>query len=164
MTEPVIELEGVGKSYRFFQMSDVSLRLDAGQILGFVGPNGAGKTTTIRILMGMIGRTAAQSGCSVIRSSRRRRRSRISACLRGHASPGVGDAGVAHALHRVGVRCGLGLCGQASASTCIPSGVALSHGERVKASLLLVLARRRDCCPRRATGLDPVARHRFSPS
>ena len=30
------------------------LRLEAGQIMGFVGPNGAGKSTTIRILMAMV--------------------------------------------------------------------------------------------------------------
>lgn len=54
MTEPLIELHGVVKGYPFFRLSDVALRLEAGQILGFVGPNGAGKTTTIRILMGMI--------------------------------------------------------------------------------------------------------------
>ena len=51
MTEPVIELDGVDKTYRFFRLSDVRLRLEAGQIMGFVGPNGAGKSTTIRILM-----------------------------------------------------------------------------------------------------------------
>jgi ABC-2 type transport system ATP-binding protein len=54
MTEPVIELAGVDKAFRFFRLSDVHLRLDAGQIMGFVGPNGAGKSTTIRILMGMM--------------------------------------------------------------------------------------------------------------
>src|SRR5262245_4986932 len=54
MTEPVIELDGVDKAYRFFQLKDVRLRLEAGQIMGFVGPNGAGKSTTIRILMAMV--------------------------------------------------------------------------------------------------------------
>ena len=54
MTEPVIELDGVDKAYRFFQLKDVRLRLEAGQIMGFVGPNGAGKSTTIRILMSMV--------------------------------------------------------------------------------------------------------------
>ena len=54
MTEPLIEIAGVSKRYRFFQLDDVALRLEAGQIMGFVGPNGAGKSTTIRILLGMI--------------------------------------------------------------------------------------------------------------
>ena len=51
MNTPAIEISGVRKSYRFFALDDVSLRLEQGQIMGFVGPNGAGKTTTIRILM-----------------------------------------------------------------------------------------------------------------
>ena len=51
MTEPVIQLEGVAKAYRLFRLSNVTLSLEAGQILGLVGPNGAGKSTMIRILM-----------------------------------------------------------------------------------------------------------------
>ena len=59
MNEPVIELDGVDKTYRFFRLSDVRLRLEPGQIMGFVGPNGAGKSTTIRILMAMVRPSAA---------------------------------------------------------------------------------------------------------
>jgi ABC-type multidrug transport system ATPase subunit len=44
MTEPVLQLDGVDKAYRFFRLSDIRLRLEAGQIMGFVGPNGAGKS------------------------------------------------------------------------------------------------------------------------
>ena len=35
-------------------LTDVSFRVDKGEILGFLGPNGAGKTTTMRILTGFI--------------------------------------------------------------------------------------------------------------
>lgn len=35
-------------------ISDVSLRIQSGEIFGFLGPNGAGKTTTIRILLGFL--------------------------------------------------------------------------------------------------------------
>ena len=50
-----IELSGVGwKAGRSFELKDVSLRVPAGSIYGFLGPNGSGKTTTIRICMGML--------------------------------------------------------------------------------------------------------------
>ena len=35
-------------------LSDLNLRVEPGEILGFLGPNGAGKSTTVRILTGMI--------------------------------------------------------------------------------------------------------------
>ncbi|MDH4291383.1 MAG: ATP-binding cassette domain-containing protein, partial [Dehalococcoidia bacterium] len=38
-------------------VEDVTLAVEAGEVLGFLGPNGAGKTTTIRILAGMIAPT-----------------------------------------------------------------------------------------------------------
>ena len=54
MSEPVIELAGVDKAYRFFRLTGLNLQLEAGQVMGLVGPNGAGKSTTLRILMGMV--------------------------------------------------------------------------------------------------------------
>jgi len=38
-------------------VEDVTLTVEAGEVLGFLGPNGAGKTTTIRMLGGMIAPT-----------------------------------------------------------------------------------------------------------
>src|SRR3954452_17100094 len=35
-------------------LRDLTLRVGAGEILGFLGPNGAGKSTTVKILTGMI--------------------------------------------------------------------------------------------------------------
>jgi ABC-2 type transport system ATP-binding protein len=35
-------------------ISDVSLRVERGEVVGFLGPNGAGKTTTMRILLGTL--------------------------------------------------------------------------------------------------------------
>ena len=51
-----LEITGLTKRYKDGQLavSDLSLRVDRGQILGLLGPNGAGKTTTLRILMGLI--------------------------------------------------------------------------------------------------------------
>jgi len=38
-------------------VEDLTLNVEAGEVLGFLGPNGAGKTTTIRMLAGMIAPT-----------------------------------------------------------------------------------------------------------
>jgi ABC-2 type transport system ATP-binding protein len=49
------ELRGVTKSYgRHTAVSDVSLTVAAGEIVGLVGPNGAGKTTLLRLLAELI--------------------------------------------------------------------------------------------------------------
>ena len=50
-----IELDGVGwRAGKSFALRDLSVRVPAGSIYGFLGPNGSGKTTTIRIFMGMM--------------------------------------------------------------------------------------------------------------
>jgi ABC-2 type transport system ATP-binding protein len=53
--EPVLELEGFSKRYDGqLAVSDLSLTVSAGEILGLVGPNGAGKTTTLRSIVGIL--------------------------------------------------------------------------------------------------------------
>ena len=54
MNDYAIELNGVCKAYRFFDLQNIALRLQHGAIMGLIGPNGAGKSTTIRILMGLV--------------------------------------------------------------------------------------------------------------
>ncbi len=50
-----IELSNVSwRAGRSFELQDLSLRVPAGSIYGFLGPNGSGKTTTIRMFMGMM--------------------------------------------------------------------------------------------------------------
>jgi ABC-2 type transport system ATP-binding protein len=166
MNDTMIDVEGVDKTYRFFQLSKVALRVAAGQIVGFVGPNGAGKSTTIRILMGMIrqdrglvrvlGRVMPQEQAAAKRDV-----GFVSEDMRLHSGATLGwhmrfvasiypgwDATYAAALLRR-----FNLHPDQSIKV-------LSHGERVKAALLLALARR----PRLllldepTTGLDPVAR------
>jgi ABC-2 type transport system ATP-binding protein len=50
-----LETSGLSKSFgQVHAVDSVSLRVEQGEIYGFVGLNGAGKTTTIRALLGMI--------------------------------------------------------------------------------------------------------------
>ena len=49
----MIEVQHLTKQYGpVTAVSDVSFKVEKGEILGFLGPNGAGKTTTMRILTG----------------------------------------------------------------------------------------------------------------
>jgi ABC-2 type transport system ATP-binding protein len=55
----MIEVTHLSKAYgSFAAVSDVSFRVDSGEIVGFLGPNGAGKSTTLRILAGFLGATS----------------------------------------------------------------------------------------------------------
>lgn len=54
-------------------LDNVSVRVEAGSIVGFVGPNGAGKSTTLRIIAGL---ESADSGISEIDGERSGRLSR----------------------------------------------------------------------------------------
>lgn len=47
----MIEIENLSKAFgNFWAVTDISLRVEAGQVLALLGPNGAGKTTTVRML------------------------------------------------------------------------------------------------------------------
>ena len=54
MSDLAVQLEGVGKTYPFFSLDDVDLEVPAGTIAGLIGANGAGKSTTLRILLGLV--------------------------------------------------------------------------------------------------------------
>lgn len=167
MSRFAIELEGVCKSYRFFQLQNVALELQSGTIMGLIGPNGAGKSTTIRILMGLVHQD--RGDVSVL--GRRIPDEQVAAKwdigfasddMRLYGSMTLGwhmgfmksiyeswDAGYAQLLlKRFGLRAEQKIKG-------------LSHGQRVKAALLLVFARRPKLLvlDEPTTGLDPVARH-----
>ena len=53
MTEPVLELRGISKSFGAIRaLSAMDLSLDPGEVLGLMGDNGAGKSTLVRIIAG----------------------------------------------------------------------------------------------------------------
>ena len=162
-----IEMRGVGKAYRFFSLQDISFELEPGQVMGFVGPNGAGKSTTIRLAMGLIAADVGEIrvlGCPMPEAQAFAKRDvgYVSADMRlipgatlgwhmnlaASIYPAWDAAYAATLIRRFNLR-----AEQLARS--------LSHGEHIKAALLLALARR----PRLlildepTTGLDPVARH-----
>jgi ABC-2 type transport system ATP-binding protein len=58
----VIRTEHLSRQYGpKVALSDLNLRVDPGEILGFLGPNGAGKSTTVKILTGMIRPTSGRA-------------------------------------------------------------------------------------------------------
>ena len=162
-----IRLEGVSKRYPFFALDNLSLRLEPGQILGFVGPNGAGKSTTLRIAMGLVRADAGEVellGCRMPGEQARAKRDvgyvseemRLfgRATLAWHLAfvksiaPAWDDEYAARLLQRFHLHPAQKVKG-------------LSRGEQVKALMLLALARRPKLLvlDEPTAGLDPVARH-----
>ena len=51
----MLELENVSKSYRGIPaISNVSFRVNAGEVVGYLGANGSGKSTTVKIITGLL--------------------------------------------------------------------------------------------------------------
>ncbi|MFY2763938.1 ATP-binding cassette domain-containing protein [Arenimonas sp. MALMAid1274] len=163
---PAFSLSGIAKRYPDFALHDVTLQLPEGQVMGLVGANGAGKTTLLRLLTGL----AAPDAGTVDVLGHRLPQAQVAAkrdigfasedmrlyrgqSLRWHMDlvrsiyPGWDEAYAGELIRRFDLRVDQALHGY-------------SHGQRVKALLLLCLARR----PRLllldepTTGLDPVAR------
>ncbi len=60
----VIDVEGLSKSFGAKRVVDaLSLRVETGEIYGFLGPNGSGKTTSIRMLCGLLTPDAGSGTC-----------------------------------------------------------------------------------------------------
>ena len=166
MSDRVIELHQVEKHYPYFSLDKIDLAMSRGQIMGFIGANGAGKSTTIRIIMSLIQQDAG------------------TVTVLGHAMPrqqvaAKWDIGYATEDMRLYGNATLAWHMQFIASIypgwdaayakkllksfdLIPEQriKGLAHGQRVKAGLLLALARRPKLLilDEPTIGLDPVAR------
>lgn len=49
-----LDIRNINKTYKEFQLNDVSFQLEQGYIMGFIGANGAGKTTTIKSILNLV--------------------------------------------------------------------------------------------------------------
>ncbi len=162
-----IALSGVAKKYKHFSLQDVNLTLERGTVAGLIGPNGAGKSTTMRILMGLIqpDRGAVRVLNQPISSNEATAKQEVGyfsddmrlykpESIRWHMQfvrslyPTWDDNYANQLLER------FGLIDQQLVK-------GLSHGQRVKAMLLLILARRPKLLilDEPTNGLDPVAKH-----
>ncbi len=166
MNDLSVHFDGVSKRYPHFSLEDIHLELPAGNIMGFIGANGAGKSTTIRILMGLV----HQDEGSVMVLGHPMPADQAAAKLDiGFVSEDMRLYGAATlSWHMDFMRPIYPRWDQAYAEELArrfdlrpqQKIKGLSHGQRVKAALLLALARR----PRLlvldepTTGLDPVAR------
>ena len=55
MSQKVVKISNLKKKYGHREVvSDVSMILNKGEIIGLLGPNGAGKTTTFYMITGMV--------------------------------------------------------------------------------------------------------------
>ncbi|MDN5313596.1 MAG: drug efflux transport system ATP-binding protein [Thermoanaerobacteraceae bacterium] len=68
-----VELNGITKKYGHLTAVDnLSLKIPAGSIFGFLGPNGSGKTTTIRMMCGVLTPTSGSGkvlGYDILKNS-----------------------------------------------------------------------------------------------
>jgi ABC-2 type transport system ATP-binding protein len=76
--EVVVETRELTKKYgKLVALDRLTMKVERGQILGFVGPNGAGKTTTIKILVGLAQPTSGSAkvaGADCVREARKIKR------------------------------------------------------------------------------------------
>lgn len=76
--QPIIKIEGVGKTYAsgFTALKSVDLEIRRGEIFALLGPNGAGKTTLISIICGIVNASSGRvlaDGVDIVKDYRQAR-------------------------------------------------------------------------------------------
>ncbi len=90
MTQPAVELSHASKRYGEVQaLRDVSLTIDAGEVVAMLGPNGAGKTTSISLMLGLRNPTSGSVRLFGMSPKDLRARSRIGVMLQESGVPGM---------------------------------------------------------------------------
>ena len=169
MSHPVLQAAGLSKRYgRRVALSDCTLAIPPGRVVGLVGPNGAGKTTLLHIAVGLLPPTAG----------------RIEV-LGGHPASGPGQlarvgfvaqdaptyAGLSITDHlRFGAHTNPGWDQQLADDRIIRLGLdpsqkagKLSGGQRAQLALTLAIAKRPELLilDEPVASLDPLARREF---
>lgn len=165
-TTLAVECKSITKKYPHFQMKSVDLSFEQGTVMGLVGPNGAGKSTILRMIMGLV---APENGSvSVLGYSMpneqiaaKRNIGFVSEDMRLYESETI-------AFHMGFIKSIFDSWDDEYAKTLLrrfdltkdQKVKGLSHGQRVKTTLLLALARRPKLLvfDEPTTGLDPAAR------
>lgn len=165
-TTAAASLRGIVKSYKHFRLNNIDLEIELGTVNGLIGPNGAGKSTVMRIMMGLV--TPDQGTVSVLGQPISSREARVkqdigyfSDDMRLYRSESI-------AFHMQLVRSLYPSWDEVYAQQLLDrfrliaqqKVKGLSHGQRVKSMLLLILARRPKLLilDEPTNGLDPVAR------
>lgn len=167
MSAPLaIECKDLSKQFPHFKLQNVNLSFEQGAVMGLVGPNGAGKSTILRIVMGLIG---PDSGSIKVlghsmpseQLAAKRNIGFVAEDMRLYESETI-------AFHMDFIKSIFDSWDDEYAKTLLrrfdlnkdQKVKGMSHGQRVKATLLLALARRPNLLvfDEPTTGLDPAVR------
>jgi ABC-2 type transport system ATP-binding protein len=165
----VLRAAGLGKKYRRrWALSDCTLEVPAGRVVGLVGPNGAGKSTFLNLAVGLITPTAGE--VEVLGASptgRSAPRSRVGYV--GQDTPTYAGLSVADHL-RLGAHLNPGWDAALAADRMDRLGLdptqragRLSGGQRAQLALTLGVAKRPELLllDEPVAALDPLARREF---
>jgi ABC-2 type transport system ATP-binding protein len=169
MTTSAVTARGLGKRYgRHWALSECTLTIPAGRVVGLVGPNGAGKTTLIGLMTGMLGPTTGR--IEVLGGPAPNSPDQLARI--GYVAQGTPTyAGLSVADHlRFGARTNPGWDGALAARRIQDLGLdprhkagRLSGGQQAQLALTLVIAKRPELLilDEPIASLDPLARHEF---
>ncbi|OLC20009.1 MAG: hypothetical protein AUH80_00235 [Chloroflexi bacterium 13_1_40CM_4_65_16] len=90
MSGPAVELTGASKRYGdVLAVDNVTLAINAGELVAMLGPNGAGKTTSIHLMLGLRNPTAGKARLFGLDPKDLKARSRIGVMLQESGVPGM---------------------------------------------------------------------------